>query len=568
MKKLEGRVIILMAVIIIPLLAVLVLYNVYSLRGLDKQIANNNLNTISLYEKQILNDIGLTQYYLANSLANDADMLGLNYASGDVNSYIYIKQIADDYTEFLSMGLDGVAALGVISDKFHAYRMVYNGKAKNDYSVFQKDSIKKFILDSIENKENIGEWKLQNIDGKYYMLRILNNNTVYACILYDFDLAEKPQDFGKYSENGLYVFATADGELISDLKEPAGLDIRMPEKQNYVITGFGSEKYMVVQKELAYCDIRQLYIYPYKGVFRYLDYMQMVLMLLSLLFALLIPIAYYYMRKTLFLPLKSLLNTMEKIKAGNLLLHLEENFSTEEFSKVKETFNSMIDTISKLRITAYEKEIQIKNTEMQYLQIQIKPHFYLNCLKNIYALAKQMEYQKIQDMILVLSDYIRGMLRNSPSFISIREEIGSVTNYITLQQMSLSNPPHCTVDVDKQLLEYKIPPLLILTFIENSVKHGVSLNKQQYITVKVSLLQDDSESFVCVSIIDNGGGFSQEVLTKLNESRDNTDQQHIGIMNIKKRIELIYKGKGTIFFSNSSGACIEIYLPYENEEVE
>lgn len=557
-----------MAVIVIPLLTVLALYSVYSLKGLDKQVANNNLNTISLYEKQILNDINQTQYYLANSLANNADMLGLNYASEDMNAYIYIHDIANNYMEFLNMGLDGVAALGIISDKFNAYRMVYNGKAKNDYSVFQKEGIKKFILDSIKNKENIGEWKLQKIDGKYYMLRILNSNTVYACILYDFDLAEKPQNFGKYSENGSYAFATSDWDFITSVKEPAASDIKMPENRNYCITGFGSEKYMVVQKKLAYCGIRQLYIYPYKGVFRYLDYMQIILMILSLVFALLIPIAYYYMRRTLFLPLKSLLNTMEKIKEGNLLLHLEENFSTEEFSKVKETFNSMIDTISLLRITAYEKEIQIKNTEMQYLQIQIKPHFYLNCLKNIYALARQMEYQKIQDMILVLSDYIRGMFRNSPSFISIREEISSVTNYITLQQMSLSNPPHCTVDVDKRLLEYQIPPLLILTFIENSVKYGVSLTKQQFITVKVSLLQDEDETFICVSIIDNGTGFSVEDLNKLNESQDVTDGRHVGIMNIKKRIELIYKGKGTIFFSNSNGACIEIYLPYESRKEE
>lgn len=555
-----------MTSILIPLLFVLFLYNLYSLDILNKQVANNSENTISIYQKPLIQDIEFTQYYLANSLANNSDMLQINYISNKTDAFIHVEQIANDYTEFLSMGLDGVAALGIYSGEHDLYRMVYASKAKNSYSYSHKNEISKYFRSVIkEDNKDKGKWNIQQIGDKYYLTLVLNNDNVYTCAMIDFEFTKKPQDVKADSENGFLFFTTTDGTPITmkDVVTDWNIEI-LDYTTDYYISGSKPQRFMVVQKELDYGGIRQVYISPYHGVLKYLDYVQVILMVLSIGLALLLPLSYYFMRKTLFLPLQSLLNTMEMIKAGDLGAHMEENFSTVEFIQVKETFNTMVDKIKQLRIRAYEKEIQIKNTEMQYLQIQIKPHFYLNCLKNIYALAQQKEYQKIQNMILVFSDYIRSMFRNNPSFISLRDELQSVSNYMRLQQMSLSNQPQYRIDVDEELLDCKIPPLSILTFVENSVKYGAQLKKTHLITLKISLLRGEGEALLCITIIDNGCGFSEEMLQKLNDNKDDYDEDHIGIMNVKKRIELIYKGRGTILFSNCRGACIEIYIPYED----
>ena len=61
---------------------------------------------------------------------------------------------------------------------------------------------------------------------------------------------------------------------------------------------------------------------------------------------------------------------------------------------------------------AYDRLLQVQKTKMQYYQIQIRPHFFLNCMKNLYAMAEGKKYEKIQEMILTLSSYLRAVLKD------------------------------------------------------------------------------------------------------------------------------------------------------------
>jgi two-component system sensor histidine kinase YesM len=105
------------------------------------------------------------------------------------------------------------------------------------------------------------------------------------------------------------------------------------------------------------------------------------------------------------------------------------------------------------------------------------------------------------------------------------------------------------------------------------------------ISIRVSKLISESESYVCITILDNGPGFSPDVLGTKEVSgtvdvlgmkdvigtkdvkNEEASKEHIGIENIKKRMELLYHGRGTIFLSNSNGACVEFYIPIDINEV-
>ena len=124
---------------------------------------------------------------------------------------------------------------------------------------------------------------------------------------------------------------------------------------------------------------------------------------------------------------------MVEIKDGDSEKYLTEEYHVEEFSEMKETFNSMLESIRNLKVSAYEQQLQAQEAKLQYLQIQIRPHFYLNCLKNLYALSVSGENIKLQKMILVLSEYMRGIIRKNENLVNVEDEIKSIKNYLELQ---------------------------------------------------------------------------------------------------------------------------------------
>ena len=154
---------------------------------------------------------------------------------------------------------------------------------------------------------------------------------------------------------------------------------------------------------------------------------------------------------------------MEEIAEGDLNAYAEENSDVEEFRLMATTFNHMMDQIQKLKIDAYEQERRIQNATIQYLQIQIRPHFFLNCLKNFYALAEQKEYRSIQELTLALSSYLRKVITYEEDTISVRKEMESVESYLKLSQLGLSVPVNYNIAVDEKLEEFQILPLSVLT---------------------------------------------------------------------------------------------------------
>lgn len=72
---------------------------------------------------------------------------------------------------------------------------------------------------------------------------------------------------------------------------------------------------------------------------------------------------------------------MENIRNGKLNSKLQETQFIREFSVFNSTFNRMMDEIHNLKIRTYENKLIIQKSQLQYFQIQLKPHFYLNCLK-------------------------------------------------------------------------------------------------------------------------------------------------------------------------------------------
>lgn len=76
--------------------------------------------------------------------------------------------------------------------------------------------------------------------------------------------------------------------------------------------------------------------------------------------------------------------------------------------------------IKKLKIDIYEKELEKQKTMMNYLQLQIRPHFFLNCLNTIYSMAQTQLYEEIMKMSMITSNYFRYIFQNTQDLVPVK----------------------------------------------------------------------------------------------------------------------------------------------------
>ncbi|PUZ27584.1 Histidine kinase [Chitinophaga costaii] len=163
-------------------------------------------------------------------------------------------------------------------------------------------------------------------------------------------------------------------------------------------------------------------------------------------------------------------------------------------------------------------------TELKFLRNQTHPHFLFNTLNNIYALARKRS-DKTAAMILKLSKLLRFMLYESgKGFICISEEIRIIDDYLELQKLRfnerLSIQFHRNIDQEGSLLA----PLLLLPFVENAFKHGVSETRfNSFVHIDLQL-QNEILQFI--------------IANTTNEDRIQPEQ--IGLGNVRRQLELMY----------------------------
>ncbi|GAA4114804.1 hypothetical protein GCM10022393_14580 [Aquimarina addita] len=171
---------------------------------------------------------------------------------------------------------------------------------------------------------------------------------------------------------------------------------------------------------------------------------------------------------------------------------------------------------------------QKKVAELTALKNQLNPHFLFNTLNNLYALALD-KSDKTPEVIERLSDILDYMLyRCDDTYVPIHKEIQLIENYLSLEKVRYGKRAFITFDhhIDQ---EVTIAPLILLTFVENAFKHGVSQELKQC-TIIISMTLKDS--YIVFSIFNskpkNGVGNQQK------------KDASLGIKNVKQQLELLY----------------------------
>ncbi len=187
-----------------------------------------------------------------------------------------------------------------------------------------------------------------------------------------------------------------------------------------------------------------------------------------------------------------------------------------------------------LQLRIVEKKLVQSNTNLQFLRSQINPHFLFNVLNTLYGSALQEDAQRTAEGIQKLGDMMRFMLHeNNLDFIDMRKEIEYLENYIALQKLRTQSSPDIIIEdnIDEQNCNYQIAPMLLIPFVENAFKHGISLKEKSWI--KINLECNDKEILF-------------EVYNSMHEKAVNDTEKEksgIGFNNVMERLKLIYGGR-------------------------
>jgi len=174
-----------------------------------------------------------------------------------------------------------------------------------------------------------------------------------------------------------------------------------------------------------------------------------------------------------------------------------------------------------------ELEKENLRQRLDYLKYQINPHFFMNTLNNIHALV-DIDPEKSKEAIVLLSKIMRYVLYDGErNVIPIRHEVDFITSYISLMRLRYSSDVSVAFNVQEGLPDGEIPPLLLLTFVENAFKHGISYRQS---------------SFVDIDIRESEGCFVFTCRNSKHPKPQNNivEEGGVGLKNVRQRLALLY----------------------------
>lgn len=177
-----------------------------------------------------------------------------------------------------------------------------------------------------------------------------------------------------------------------------------------------------------------------------------------------------------------------------------------------------------------QMEQQSLRQQLEYLKYQINPHFFMNTLNNIHALV-DIDPEKAKTTIVELSKMMRYVLyEGNKEFIPLLHDMEFLGNYVRLMRLRFTDKVKISVTTPDKTKDYGIPPLMLITFVENAFKHGVTYQKESFINISTKV-ENGRLLFACEN-------------SKAKERGQ--EPGGVGLTNVRERLRLIYGSDYTL----------------------
>lgn len=233
-------------------------------------------------------------------------------------------------------------------------------------------------------------------------------------------------------------------------------------------------------------------------------------------------------------PIRKLIDGLRRVQQGDYSVRLHSNDHHNEFSFLLYRFNDMSRQIQDLIENVLNEKIRAREATLKQLQAQINPHFLYNCLGYIINMAQMKEEKAVVSMAYNLSAYYRYTTRMERETAIISEEIQLIINYLDIQMLR-NGRIHYHIDISEEMLNQRVPRLLLQPIVENAVIHGVG---KSYTSGEIRISGEISNGFCRVYIDDDGPGMNPTQLETLNREMREPLQEEMGcgLWNTNQRI--------------------------------
>jgi two-component system sensor histidine kinase YesM len=340
-------------------------------------------------------------------------------------------------------------------------------------------------------------------------------------------------------------------------QEYAGLTYSMEQKLD-------GRSYIVVRHQSDYTGWTTLALVPMDSLLSESTRIRNLMVEVSVIVFIVVLIGSLQVSFRTTINIRRLKSMMMQVKDGNLTFPRTEIKTKDEIGDLYRVFVSMVEELKRLMEGIRISEKKKREAELTVLQAQIRPHFLYNSLNTIKYLAKLNGVPNIEEVSGSLIELMRGVLGNSNEFLTVREELEYVANYIAIMKYKYMEPVQVVTQIeDDALLECRVLKLMLQPLVENAIIHGIGPSEHEGIVlIRVYGEHDD----LMIEVEDNGGGMVQEqmddLLKETDQDEDSSRFSGMGVRNVHERIVRIYGEPYGIKLSSEPGRYTKLEIRF------
>lgn len=366
------------------------------------------------------------------------------------------------------------------------------------------------------------------------------------------------------------ILATPSGTILyatDGLDDAAVQDLLEPFDRSYQIVSLQSHKYFAIQGTLPHYNYRFLSLAPYDNV---ADALSLTLRLLAfILICGLVTMTYLSNRliSAIIRQFDLLIARMESFTQNELALPEEDErevrYQPREIRALHRKFNEMALRIRELVKVNYESKLLTKEAQLQSLRAQISPHFLYNTLETINWRAKAVGNNQISQIAESLGSLLRASLSNQRPLVELSYELELVESFMTIQRIRFEEQLSYKADIGADAVCGLIPPLTIQPLVENAIHYGM---EEMTEVCHIELVAQVQNELLEICVRNEGSRFEDGLLDMLRSKERQPHGFGIGLLNIDKRIRLIFGDAYGLELTNDGAFAVAILrLPYTTD---
>ncbi len=297
-----------------------------------------------------------------------------------------------------------------------------------------------------------------------------------------------------------------------------------------------------------------------KDIFRYAILFLIFVGILILI--ILKPLTLHITNKNLY-AIEELRKSVLEMGKGNLEYSLRQHVF-EEFQELNDTFQQMVLQREDLQKRNNELMERKRVMEIKQLEEKINPHFVFNVLETL-RYEVLIDPAIASEMIMAFANIMRYNVYYGDTIVPLNTDIAYVKDYLMLQKMRYNRRLTYGIDIPEELIECRIPKLVIQPIVENALKHGMKYVETIDIRITASIEHEN----LIISVQDNGTGIEPEILDELfiDLEREDVYKEHIGMYNSHRVVRLLYGPPYGLKIESTygKGTLVKIILPINKE---